>query len=153
MPRSEATTLALPVTIAIPEPCQCFLVWGQGPEQAPVCRLGCCYCVLPYVNPTSQGLSLVLYPQDSNPFLTKEPAHTGEHTQAFTAPFVWPSSSSLSSSQLEQNRNQELGCWQCGSVDTLPRHLAHMLWICPCPSWPALEAGTLCRLTLESAGL
>lgn len=31
-PRSEATP-AVPATIAIPEPCQCFLVWGKAQSQ------------------------------------------------------------------------------------------------------------------------
>lgn len=111
-PRSEASP-AVPATIAIPEPCQCFLVWGRAQSQHPSVRLsaGLLACVLPCINPTSQGLSLVLYP-----FLTKEPAHThtGEHTQAFTAPFVWPSGSSLSSSPLEQKRGTR--SWDAGSV-------------------------------------
>lgn len=44
-PRSEATP-AVPATIAIPEPCQCFLVWGKAQSQhrsvrPSVRRLGC----------------------------------------------------------------------------------------------------------------
>lgn len=109
-PRSEASP-SVPATIAIPEPCQCFLVWGRAQSQHLSIHLsaGLLACVLPSTNPSSQGLSPVLYP-----FLTKEPAHTGEHTQGFTVPFVWPSASSLSSSPLEQKRGSR--SWDAGSV-------------------------------------
>jgi hypothetical protein len=41
-----------------------------------------------------------------------------------------------------------LAVWQCRHPPPSP---AHVLWICPCPSWPVLEAGNQCRLILGSA--
>lgn len=149
-PRSEASP-AVPATIAIPEPCQCFLVWGRAQSQHPSVRLsaGLLACVLPCINPTSQGLSLVLYP-----FLTKEPAHihiwvstpkrlqlllSGHRVAACLHPHL---------NKREEPGAGMLAVWQCRH---LPHRLPHVLWVCPCPSWPALEAGNQCRLTLEPA--
>lgn len=42
-----------------------------------------------------------------------------------------------------------LAVWQCRHPPPSPAPCA--LWICPCPSWPALEAGNQCRLVLGSA--
>lgn len=144
-PRSEASP-AVPATIAIPEPCQCFPVWGRAQSQHPsVLLAGLPACVLPCVNPTSQGLSLLLYP-----FLTKEPAQRVSTPKRLQLLLSGHPVAVCLHPHLNK-RTQELGCWQCGSAHPLFHHLPHVLWICPCPSWPALEAGNQCRLTLESA--
>lgn len=51
-PRSEATP-AVPATIAIPEPCQCFLVWGKAQSQHPSGGWAAGLCSSLYQPPTS----------------------------------------------------------------------------------------------------
>lgn len=63
---------------------------GAGPRES-TCLALLSLCPT-RIDPAPKGLSLVPCPQDSGPFLTKEPAHVGEQTQAVYSSFcpaVW----------------------------------------------------------------
>lgn len=88
---------------------QCLLVWGPGSREH--ASGGCYPCVLPCIHPAPQGLSLVPCPQDNGPFLTKEPAHVGEQTQAVYSSFLscHLGAVSLHLHANKMQKNQDLG--------------------------------------------
>lgn len=133
-PRSEATP-AVPATIAIPEPCQCFLVWGKAQSQHP--------SVHPSVG-WAAGLCSSLYqPRHHKGFLWSSlPSRQKSlHIRVSTPKRLQlllsghPVAVCL---HPHLNKSEEPGAGMDAGGGAVqmpsPQGLPHVLWICPCTS-------------------